>query len=518
MRPAASVRKATAALPLRLGAPAEFRRVADLLLRSAFDEPTVCKALGIDSLANLGTVHRGGVDLTAIDSALALLIKAFVLLEPIAADDLAAGLDRDTLAALEALDLVRVGKDQAYYAPVLLYPVHGCWIASDRHDNPDGSPFVAPPDVVFPAIFAGTLRFLRVIPKSASEQALDLCSGSGIGALVLSRSVRHVVASDLTARATHFAQFNRLLNGCENVEVVQGDLYQPVAGRQFDRIVAHPPYVPALSASPQVFRDAGDTGESVLQRIVEGLPQHLRPAGVFCAVSAAWDTESAPFEARARRWLGAHAAEFDVTFAQQEEMSPEQVARWLTEKAHVTDPAVRAEWEQQFTGAGLERNVYGALVVRRRAQADRVVPPQTVRVRLSGGTEGSDLEWALRWYRWRAAREAAGELSAALLKAAPRLAPGLQVKVTYAPHNGELGMTQVVLEAERPFRAATKIDTWMLPLVAGFGSGRRMQDVYDGARAAGAMPEGFGIHEFGTMVTMLIERGYLELDGEVGTE
>src|SRR6266536_625077 len=60
MRPAASVRKATAALPLRLGAPAEFRRVADLLLRSAFDEPTVCKALGIDSLANLGTVHRGG--------------------------------------------------------------------------------------------------------------------------------------------------------------------------------------------------------------------------------------------------------------------------------------------------------------------------------------------------------------------------------------------------------------------------------------------------------------------------
>ena len=147
------------------------------------------------------------------------------------------------------------------------------------------APFVPPADVVFPAIFRGTLRFLRVISKSPGEEALDLCSGTGIGSLVLSRHVRRVVASDLTARATHFARFNRLLNGCENVEVVQGDLYEPVEERTFDRIVAHPPYVPALSET-HVFRDAGETGESVLERIVAGLPRHLRLGGTFYGLSA----------------------------------------------------------------------------------------------------------------------------------------------------------------------------------------------------------------------------------------
>jgi SAM-dependent methyltransferase len=508
----------TITVPLRLDNRAAFARVAELLARVRFEDDAVCRVLGIASLSDLGSAQRARLDAAAADERLTVLIRAFLLGERVPRADVERTSDGDDLAALTALDLLRLTSagdgTASYYAPVLLYPVDGTWVASDRHDNADGSPFVAPPDVVFPAIFAGTLRFLRVIPRSSAADALDLCSGTGIGALVLSRHVQRVVASDLTARATHFARFNQLLNGCANMEVVQGDLYDAVAGRMFSRIVAHPPYVPALCASPQVFRDAGDTGESVLQRIIEGLPRYLCADGVFCSVSAGWDTQEGPFEVRIRRWLGAQHADFDVIFAQQEEMSPEQVARWLAEKARATEPAVRARWEQQFVGAGLERNVYGAIVVRRHFSADEALPPLTLRLRLSASTEGSDFEWALRWYRWRAAREAVGDLSVALLEAAPRLAPGLQAKVTYAPRNGDLGMTQVVLEAERPFRAATKIDSWMLPLVAGFGNGRRTQEVYDTARLAGALPDGFGPNDFATLVAMAVERGYLALPPE----
>src|SRR5437667_234719 len=99
----------------------------------------------------------------------------------------------------------------------------------DRHDNPDGSALVLASDVVFPALDAGTLRFLGIIPRSSTAEALDLCSGTGIGALVLSRHAQRVVAADITARAAHFARFNALLNGCPNVAVAQGDLY--AAGR-----------------------------------------------------------------------------------------------------------------------------------------------------------------------------------------------------------------------------------------------------------------------------------------------
>ena len=101
-----------------------------------------------------------------------------------------------------------------------------------------------------------------------------------------------------------------------------------VAGQTFDRIVAHPPYVPALSQS-QVFRDAGEAGESVLEQIVAGLPDHLRSGGTFVSVSAGWDTTEGPFEERIRRWLGDYTGEFDVILAEEQAMSPAQVARWL---------------------------------------------------------------------------------------------------------------------------------------------------------------------------------------------
>jgi methylase of polypeptide subunit release factors len=513
------------AVPLRLGSAADFSRARSLLSTAQYDEDTICRTLGVESLAELGRVGPEDLDARAAGSSLlSLLVRVFLFGQPISPLELDGAIEPAARGSLLALDLLRVGRlgtdrersGDVYYAPVLLYPVAGVVIASDRYDNPDGSPFVAPPDVVFPAIFAGTLRFLRIISRSPAGDALDLCSGTGIGALALSRHVDRLVASDLTARATHFTRFNGLLNGCANVEVVQGDLYQAVEGRTFDRIIAHPPYVPALAAV-QIYRDAGETGESVLRPIVEGLPRYLRPGGTFYGVSAAWDSREGPFEERLRGWLGERASEFDVIFAPHEELSREQVARWLTEKSRAAAPAGGARWEQQFTEAGLERHVYGAIVLHRflpEAAGGRG-HPVTVRPRLSALTDGTCIDWALRWYPWRAAREAAGDLSRALLGTAPRLAPDLRVKATYVPRDGALAPGQIVLETDRPFRAATKIDPWMLSLVAGFGGGRTARQVYDAAHAAGALPEGFGPEPFATLVAMLVERGYVEVEEAV---
>ncbi len=507
------------ALPLHLGTPEDFARVQSLLRGARFDEEQVCRVLRIASLADLGSARRDEVDHAAAGSTtLALLVRMFLLLESVARAEVEGALAGPALGSLLALDLLRpeLGTDRSdvYYAPVLLYPVAGLIIVSDRHENPDGSPFVAPPDVVFPAIFAGTLRFLRVIPKSPGDEALDLCSGTGAAALVLSGHVRRVVASDLTARATHFARFNRLLNDCENVEVLQGDLYEPVAGRTFDRIVAHPPYVPALAAS-QVFRDAGETGETVLQRIVAGLPRHLRPGGTFVGVSAGWDTEEGPFEARIRHWLGDHAAEFDLILAQQEEMSPEQVARWLSDKSLGQEAGTQRRLEQRFARAALERNVYGAIVLRRVGPGAASGEPVTVRPQMSGLTDGSALEWALRWHRWRAVKQAAGELESALLRATVRLGAGLQVKRLQVVEESRLVQASIVLESERPFLAATRIEAWMLPLAADFGAGRSASEVYERARHNGTLPEGFEPGDFATLVAAMVERGYLEIDGPV---
>ncbi len=505
--------------PLRLGGANDFARVASLLTNARFDEATIARTLDITSLADLGSVRRDQADLSHAPSAAhELLVRLFLLLQPTGRAEAEHTIDERTLGSLQALDLLRVGRTlegaDVYYASVLLYPVAGLLIASDRHHNADGSPFVVPPDVVFPAIFAGTLRFLRVIPKSPVRDALDLCSGTGIGAFVLSGHAERVVAADLTARSTHFARFNRLLNGCANVEIVQGDLYEPVAGRTFDRIVAHPPYVPALSQS-QVFRDAGEAGESVLEQIVAGLPDHLRSGGTFVSVSAGWDTTEGPFEERIRRWLGDYAGEFDVILAEEQEMSPAQVARWLSDKAAGGDPEVRERFEERFTSAALERNVYGAIVVHRGDPAGSGGKPVTVRLRMSELTDGPALEWALRWQRWRSAKQAAGELEQALLGATLCLGAGLQVKTLHVVEDGRLVQAGTVLESEKPLLAATKIEPWMLSVVAEFTGGRSAGEVHERARQSGALPEGFGTGDFAAMVGAMIERGYLNIDGEI---
>ena len=504
-------------VPLRLVTAAEFARVRSLLHAAQFEEEMVCRALHIASMADLGAARREHLDTAASSATFALLVRLFVLVEAVPVTEVEGAVDAPMLDSLVALDLLRLTRradgNEVYFAPVLLYPIAGLLIASDRYENPDGSPFVPPPDVVFPAIFRGTLRFLRVISKSPADEALDLCCGTGIGALVLSRHVRRAVASDITGRATQFARFNRLLNGCENVEVVQGDLYEPVEGRMFDRVIAHPPYVPALSET-HVFRDAGETGEGVLERIVAGLPRHLRPGGTFYCLSAGWDTAEGPFETRIRGWLGDHSPEFDLILAQQEEMSPSQVVRWLSDKSAGGD-GVREAFEKRFTAAALERNVYGAIVLHRVGSGAHKSEPVTERVRMSGLTDGSSLDASQQWHRWRSAKEAEGTLANALLAVNARLGSGLRVKVTHTPHDGALALTDVVLESDRPFHAATRIDPWMLPLVGAFKAGRCAREVYDDARRAGTIPEAFGPADFAMLVAIAVERGYLEVEGSL---
>jgi len=52
----------------------------------------------------------------------------------------------------------------------------------------------------------------------------------------------------------------------------------------------------------------------------------------------------------------------------------------------------------------------------------------------------------------------------------------------------------------------------MLQLVGGFGQGHTAREVYEAARAASELPEGFGPEDFATLVAMMVERGYVEVD------
>lgn len=491
-------------LPLCLGEPGHFAEVRSALQAAGYDEATLGQVLKLTSLSELGTLKRENMELSTLAPPLALLIRLCLLGEPVPGAEFEGALHPATREALLALDLARAGDfaGRCYYTPVFLYPVEGFLIVSDRQGNPDGSPHAAPADMVFAAIFPGTLRFLRGLPPRPAEEALDLCSGTGIGALKLSRRSQRVVASDITERSAHFMRFNAALNACANVEVAVGDLYGAVERRTFDRIVAHPPYVPSLG-DRMIFRDGGEAGETIMRRIVEGLPQFLRPGGTFYSMGVGLDTREARFEARVRLWLGRAQGEFDVLFAAGDEKSPEKAVHDIVERGRNIKSLDPEQLARAFESLGTERLVYGALFVHRRR--DKAAEPWTVRPRLSVETEGEDFDWFMDWHS-SCARPGFVE---SLTRARPALSPHLQVKVTHVVREGALVPDDFALESSRPFATTTRVDPWVVPLMARFNGRQTTQEVHAVARAADEIPPSFGAGDFAKLVALLVERGCL---------
>ena len=498
--------------PLRLGSAGDFERVESFLRDAQFDEQGVCRALKMAWIGEIGTALQDPERLAAVEPPLlALLIRLFLVLDPLPTVDVERLVDASALASFTALDLVRqrvpVDGTPVYDASVLLCPVAGLFVASDRGEGFEVTRVAPRADVVFPALYHGTLRFLSVLPRRRVEVALDLCAGSGIGALALSPHAGQVVSADLTSRATHFAEFNRHLNRRFNVDAVQGDLWEPVRGRTFDLIVAHPPYVPAESVS-QIYRDAGLTGEVIVRRIIEELPRYLRPGGALYMVCAGWDTAQASYENRIRGWLGASANEFDIVFAIQRDTSPADVAEGLGRTAN--DETID-RLKKAFGDEGLERHVYGAVVLMRAPQASGT-PPVTRRVRWGAHTDGGSFPWLVERVRWLEAERNAGSAAATLGAKRPRLTAQTRLRVIYAMQPTGLVRDLVVLETDRPFTNTTKVDPWMFDVVTKFDGSKTVEAIYRAGHDAGEMPTQVTRENLATLVAFGIERGFWEVE------
>jgi release factor glutamine methyltransferase len=114
---------------------------------------------------------------------------------------------------------------------------------------------------------------------------VDLGTGSGAIALAVKHRcpAARVTASDASPTALAVAGGNaeRLALA---VVFVEGDWWQPLAGRRFDLVLSNPPYVAADDAhltalihEPRAALTPGGDGLDALRRIVAGAPDHLRP-------------------------------------------------------------------------------------------------------------------------------------------------------------------------------------------------------------------------------------------------
>jgi len=121
------------------------------------------------------------------------------------------------------------------------------------------------------------------------RQVLDIGTGSGALAIAAARGgAASVTAVDLSLRSVVATWLNSRLHAVR-VAVRRGDLFEPVAGRRFDLVVANPPYVPAASEVLPRHRiarswDAGPDGRTLLDRICAEVADFLTPEGTVLVV------------------------------------------------------------------------------------------------------------------------------------------------------------------------------------------------------------------------------------------
>jgi SAM-dependent methyltransferase len=491
-------------LPVRSGTPEQFARVRRFFHDVGFNDGAVCAVLKIPDMSRAIDASRDSLATASASAALLAAIDLFVFGAAIPAAEFRAACGEETYAAFVALSLIREKRNSAgaIVCPVWLYPVDGFVMASDRHDDADGGTFRPPEDAVFPALDAGTLKLLRLLPEARGADTLDLCGGCGIAALHFSRTARHAVTADITARSAYFAEFNGRLNDAD-IESLRGDLYQPVTGRHFDVIAAHPPWVPS-TGDAMVFRDGGEVGEAVIRRIIEGIPGHLRAGGTAVIVSLGRDATDAPYEGRVRGWLGESGNECDVILGVEKTLTIEDVIGSMR-RLHLKDDAGEANRiAARFRSFGTDKFVYGALFIRR---TGRPVTEPPLRLRMSSRATAADFE---RLFAWRAHRRGPG-FRDWLMAAKPRLAAHLEVNVRHAVKEGALVAGTAMLSAEYAFSTALRSDAWTLPLISGFDGRRSVEQIFNQARKAKHVPGNFTLFRFLDFVALAIEQGFLDV-------
>ncbi len=138
--------------------------------------------------------------------------------------------------------------------------------------------------------------FLRARAAEGGDEHSIADIGTGTGAIAL--SVLHYTegtradAVDISPAAAEVARENaERLNLTERIEIHEGDLTAPLAGRSYDVILSNPPYIPTAdivtlmsevrSHEPHLALDGGRDGLTLYRRLAADAPALLREGGMI---------------------------------------------------------------------------------------------------------------------------------------------------------------------------------------------------------------------------------------------
>ncbi|MBM3734101.1 MAG: methyltransferase [Acidimicrobiia bacterium] len=465
------------------------------LREAGMNATALCERTGAPSIGKIELKRDGRKIGVTLETPLDVLLRLNVDQEFVPADDF----ERIMPSGLGSL-LIEAGlveeSESGYLAASIIYPMEDEIICSDRAMHPDDRPFELPADSVYFASNSGTITLLGWLPKSRPRKFLEICGGAGAIAITMARTTNSEVwSADISERCTAFASFSAALNGAEQFHGVTGDLYQPVAGQQFDLIAVHPPYVPEFETRV-VFRDGGRDGETILRRCVEGLPAALAPGGSAYIVTLMTDRKDGMAQDRIRRWLGDAHEEFDVFMLND---WTHHIADSMFTSKEVVD---RAGLRAYLTSIGVEHQLYGLVIIRRH---DGVAAPWSIRRKKGAGWTADGLDRMMDL----ASAVSSPELFRSLRDIPLYVPDGVQMQLRHEGKGGRLQPPSVYLSTGNPVPVEGNYPDWSYGVLMLADGVRTAGDLFEELKNQGALGADPQFGDFLQTISWMFASGFL---------
>ena len=162
-----------------------------------------------------------------------------------------------------------------------------------------GHCFKVNPHVLIPRPETEVLCEMAIRELSACDRdtnVLDLCTGSGALAVSIALAVEksNLTASDISEEAMATAEANaKALGVSSRIDFIKSDLFDELAGREYDLIVTNPPYIRKSDMAnlptevrdhePLLALDGGIDGLDFYNRIAKDSVNYLNAEGILLA-------------------------------------------------------------------------------------------------------------------------------------------------------------------------------------------------------------------------------------------
>jgi methylase of polypeptide subunit release factors len=476
----------------------DYKRARDLLESADYTTEGMRRALGFDKKAVPTTGDPLLLRRTTGGTPLDTLLRLFFICVPVDIDAARRALQPMSLEVWENAGVIerREGSVSSRFRLSRfkdLILVHDFRPASGQ----TGSDFVM-------GIGGATRTQAMTTVRRQCGRALDVGTGSGILALLASRHCGEVYGVDPNPRAIAVARFNARLNEIENVHFREGKFLEPVAGLDFDLIVADPPFV-ISPPTDLLYLDGGMRGDEFCRLLAHDTSRQLREGGYFQMLLNWPHYRGRDAAGELKSWFQGIGCDAWVLRVNTEE-APAYANSWV-EHIYGRDRQAAGrmfnQWMDYYEAQGIEAMSLGVATLRRCTNRANWFSLEDAPPAVTDEC-GEDIELLFANRDFSARHD-----NDALLDATLRCAPQVRLEYRCEPEGSEWRMASSELRLDKALRFSSKADPFTAGLLVRCDGRTKLRSLLpELATAAGVNLQNIEaacLHS----VRQMLERGFL---------